>query len=181
MRPKSEIYTRKRDDEHPHPFHIRSPPRENDHSRSTLRSISKGVLERRTSWRSETFSPDYLLFLDATKFIMMLTQKDDLVDLLENLVKIKAQVCKKSTSGWRTSLKKSLLSFNASVNSSCAQPTPSPSLSRADPRAFHVFFCLGWQIPGGWDSWAVKSPGVGTKKEGKRPVHHQNCSSFHIA
>ena len=27
MRPKSEIYTPKRDDEHPHPFHMRSPPR----------------------------------------------------------------------------------------------------------------------------------------------------------
>ena len=26
MRPKSEIYTRKRDDEHPHPFHLRSSP-----------------------------------------------------------------------------------------------------------------------------------------------------------
>ena len=27
VRPKSEIYTPKRDDEHPHPFHMRSPPR----------------------------------------------------------------------------------------------------------------------------------------------------------
>ena len=26
MRPKSEIYTPKPDDEHPHPFHMRSPP-----------------------------------------------------------------------------------------------------------------------------------------------------------
>ena len=26
MRPKSEIYTPKRHDEHPHPFHVRSPP-----------------------------------------------------------------------------------------------------------------------------------------------------------
>ena len=26
MRPKSEIYSPKRDDEHPHPFHLRSPP-----------------------------------------------------------------------------------------------------------------------------------------------------------
>ena len=26
VRPKSEIYTRKRDDEHPHPFHMRSHP-----------------------------------------------------------------------------------------------------------------------------------------------------------
>ena len=26
---------------------------------------------------------------------------------------------------------------------------------------------LGWQIPVGGDSWAVKFPGVGTKKEGK--------------
>ena len=28
VRPKSEIYTSKRDDEHPHPFHVRSPPPE---------------------------------------------------------------------------------------------------------------------------------------------------------
>ena len=30
MRPKSEIYTPKRDDEHPHHFHMRSPPRDTD-------------------------------------------------------------------------------------------------------------------------------------------------------
>ena len=28
VRPKSEIYTPKRDDEHPHPFHMGSPPRD---------------------------------------------------------------------------------------------------------------------------------------------------------
>ena len=39
-------------------------------------------------------------------------------------------------------------------------------------------FCLGWQIPGGGDSWAVKSPGVRTKKEGKCPVLHQLCNIF---
>ena len=55
--------------------------------------------------------------------------------------------------------------YYASVNSSFAQ-TPLP---RTDPQAI-AFVCLGWQIPGGGDSWAVKSPGVGTKKEGKCPV-----------
>ena len=52
-----------------------------------------------------------------------------------------------------------MMSFcNASVNSSCAQPhRPAPPL-RAYPRAL-AFFCLRWQIPGGGDSWAVKSPG----------------------
>ena len=38
-----------------------------------------------------------------------------------------------------------------------AAPSPPPPL----PRTLAFFFCLGWQIPGGGDSWAVKSPGVG--------------------
>ena len=63
----------------------------------------------------------------------------------------------------------------ASVNSTCAQPPPPP---RADPREL-AFFCLGWQIPGGGDSWAGKSPGVGTKKEGKCPVLRQQCNIFY--
>ena len=50
----------------------------------------------------------------------------------------------------------------------------------ADPRALaFFFFCLGWQIPGGGESWAVKSPGVGTKKEGECPVHCQHRNIFH--
>ena len=61
----------------------------------------------------------------------------------------------------------------ASVNSSCAQCPP-----RADP-GHQNFFCLGWQIPGGGDSWAVKSPAVGMKKEGKCPVPRQHCNIFH--
>ena len=56
----------------------------------------------------------------------------------------------------------------ASVNSSCAQPPP-PSPHGLTPGHWH-FVYLGWQIPGGGDSWAVKSPGVGTKIEGKCPV-----------
>ena len=55
-------------------------------------------------------------------------------------------------------------------------PTPPPR--SADPRAL-AFFCLRWQIPRGGDSWAVKSPGVGTKKEGKCPVLCQHCNIFH--
>ena len=77
-----------------------------------------------------------------------------------------------------------------SVNPSCAQPLPPPlshthtSDIRADPKALtpgHLnFFCLGWKIPGdGGDSWAVKSPAAGTKKEGKCPVLRQHCNIFH--
>ena len=61
------------------------------------------------------------------------------------------------------------------VNSTGAQPPSPPS---ADPRAL-PFFCLEWQIPGGRDSSAVKSPGVGTKKEGKFHVLRQHCNIFH--
>ena len=53
-----------------------------------------------------------------------------------------------------------------------------PSPRRLTPGHWH-FFCLGWQIPGGGNSWAVKSPGVGTKKEGKFPVLCQHCNIFH--
>ena len=59
----------------------------------------------------------------------------------------------------------------ASVNSSCAQlpssPTPPPPPSPADSRALAIFFLAWYQIPEGGDSSVVKSPGVGTKKEGK--------------
>ena len=58
-----------------------------------------------------------------------------------------------------------------------AAPSPHPPLlPRADPRALAFFFCLRWQIPGGGDSWAVKFPELGTKKEGKCPVLRQHCS-----
>ena len=54
---------------------------------------------------------------------------------------------------------------------------PAPP-SPADLRAV-AFFCLRWQIPGGGDFWAVKSPGVRTKKEGKCSVLRQRCNIFH--
>ena len=60
--------------------------------------------------------------------------------------------------------------FNASVNSTCAQAPPGLT-----PGNEH-FFCLGWQIRGGGDSWAGKSPRVGTKKEGKCTVLRQQCN-----
>ena len=45
------------------------------------------------------------------------------------------------------------------------------------------FFFLPWMValesPEGGDSRAVKSPGVGTKKEGKCPVLRQHCNIFH--
>ena len=67
----------------------------------------------------------------------------------------------------------------ASVNSSCAQrpPTPPPPPPHGLTSGISIF-CLGWQIPGGGDSWAVKSPGVRTKKEGKCPVLRQLCNIF---
>ena len=56
----------------------------------------------------------------------------------------------------------------------CISQFPSPP----DPRAL-AFFCLRWQILEGGDSWAVKSPGVGTKKEDKCSVVRQHCNIFH--
>ena len=38
-----------------------------------------------------------------------------------------------------------------------------------------AFFRLGWV----GNPWAVKSPGVGAKKEGKFPVLRQHCNVFH--
>ena len=60
----------------------------------------------------------------------------------------------------------------ASVNSSCAQlpssptPPPPPPIPPWFP-GISNFFLAWYQIPGGGDSSVVKSPGVGTKKEGK--------------
>ena len=53
-------------------------------------------------------------------------------------------------------------------------PSKSPIQLCAAP-----FFCLGWQILGGGDSWTVKSPGMGKEKEGKWPVLRQHCNIFH--
>ena len=53
-------------------------------------------------------------------------------------------------------------------------PNKSPIQLRAAP-----FFCLGWQILGGGDSWTVKSPGMGKEKEGKWPVLRQHCNILH--
>ena len=45
---------------------------------------------------------------------------------------------------------------------------PVPSPLPGWPRAL-AFFCLGRRILGGGDSWAVKSPGMGTEKRGQMP------------
>ena len=63
--------------------------------------------------------------------------------------------------------------YYASVNSTCAQAPP------GWPPGISIFFCLGWQISGGGDSWAGKSPGVGKKKEAKCPVLRQQCNIFY--
>ena len=64
--------------------------------------------------------------------------------------------------------------MHQSIPAASSLPPP-----RAHPRALAFVLPLGWQIPGDGDSWAVKSPGVGTKKEGKCPVLHQHCNIFH--
>ena len=56
---------------------------------------------------------------------------------------------------------------------------PPPRLPWAEPPGINIFVCLGWQIPRGGDSWAVKSPRVGTRKEGKCPILHQHHNIFH--
>ena len=61
-----------------------------------------------------------------------------------------------------------LLQFNGLLN---AQPFLPPG---STPPAL-AFFRLGWV----GDPWAVKSPGVGTKKEGEFPVLRQHCNIFH--
>ena len=50
--------------------------------------------------------------------------------------------------------------LNLCISQFQLRPIPPPP-SRARVLAF---FCLGWQIPGGGDSWAVKFPGWGRKK-----------------
>ena len=53
-----------------------------------------------------------------------------------------------------------------------------PLQTRADPRALAFF--LPWMANSrGWGLLSVKSPGVGTQKEGKFPVHRQHCNIFH--
>ena len=47
------------------------------------------------------------------------------------------------------------------------------------PPGISIFFALDGKFPGGGDSWAGKSPGVGTKKEGKCPVLRQQCNIFY--
>ena len=50
--------------------------------------------------------------------------------------------------------------LNLCISQFQLRPIPAPP-SRARVLAF---FCLGWQIPGGGDSWAVKFPGWRRKK-----------------
>ena len=59
-------------------------------------------------------------------------------------------------------------------------PAPIPPAPTGWPPGISIFFYLGWQIPGSGDSWAVESPRVGTKKEGKCPVLRQHCNLFAI-
>ena len=46
------------------------------------------------------------------------------------------------------------------------------------PQGTGIFWALDGKFPWGGDFWAVKSPGVGTKKENKCPVPRQLCNIF---
>ena len=54
----------------------------------------------------------------------------------------------------------------AEMHQSIPAAPSDPPPPGADPRTL-AFFSLGWQIPGGGDSWAVKSPGWGRQKRAK--------------
>ena len=59
----------------------------------------------------------------------------------------------------------------------CFERSP-PLPTRADPQALAFF--LPWMANSrGWGLLSVKSPGEGTQKEGKCPVHRQHCNIFH--
>ena len=72
-------------------------------------------------------------------------------------------------------LKHKPLSFMHQSIPAAPNPPPPPGW----PRGISIYFCLGWQISEGGDSWAVKFPRVGTKDEGKCPVLRQHCKFFH--
>ena len=57
--------------------------------------------------------------------------------------------------------------------------SPAPSAAPPPLQLTPGLGILGWQIPGGGDFWAVKFPGVGTRKEDKFPVLRQHCNIFH--
>ena len=65
MRPKSKIYTPKRDDEHPHPFHMRSPP--------PRYSALKAVLNNTTRSPGSPFTT-YLQMVLCNKLAMTIRQ-----------------------------------------------------------------------------------------------------------
>ena len=56
---------------------------------------------------------------------------------------------------------------------------PSPPPPTRWPPGSGIFFALDGKFLGVRTLWAVKSPGVGTKKEGKWPVLRQHCNIFH--
>ena len=82
-------------------------------------------------------------------------------------------ICKQNPC-WTTFSFTIFITFNVSVNSTCAQPPPLPGW----PPGIGIFWALDGKFPWGGDFWAVKSPGVGTKKENKCPVPRQHCNIF---
>ena len=79
----------------------------------------------------------------------------------------------------RISARGGISALNASVNSAAPSPPPLPPLPpRAGPGHKHFFFCLELQIPGGWDSSAVKNPGVGLKKRASAPFSVNTATFF---
>ena len=69
--------------------------------------------------------------------------------------------------------------MHQSIPAAPSTPSPPPPPPPGWAPGINIFICLGWQIPWGGDSWAVKSPGVGTRKGGKCPILHQHHNIFH--
>ena len=126
--------------------------------------ITSLILKTPGNWNATSYD---FLRLNNSKIVLRLVQSSGL--------RTAQRLCFKVLNWIR--IKKGDVSKKLCISQFQLRPA-TPSRPPADPRAL-AFFCLGWQIPGGRDSWAVKYPGVGTRKEGKCPVLRQHCNIFH--
>ena len=58
-------------------------------------------------------------------------------------------------------------------------PAPSPP-PRADPQALAIFFCLGWQITGGWGLLSCQILRGGDEKRGQMPRPSSTLQHFSL-